>query len=378
MRIKHLLLFFTVLSYLLSCKSDNNNFVIIGNITGMPEQNVVLEQLSANDVITILDSVKSDKDGHFEFSEVANEIGLYRLHFKSHKFILLSIDKGNLKIIGDWNTIENYNVLGSPASENLKKLIVAYREQMRDYLSMSVVLDTLKTKGNDSILNVAKKEFEDMKVNFTRFIETYSDTTPYLPNAIFAARILNPVTEGKYLDLFTQTLTRRFPNTKMTKDFTEYYLKVISKSVKLTKIHKEILVNDLVSEINLPTPEGNFVALSSLRGRYVLLNFWAGWCEECRTENANILSVYNKFNSKNFTVYSVSLDEKKEEWSKAILEDKLLWTQVSDLKRMESPIALQYNVQAIPANFLIDPSGKIVAINLHGTKLAEKLNELLK
>ncbi len=378
MRKKHLLLFFTVFSYLLSCKSNNNNFVIIGNITGMPEQNVVLEQLSANDVITILDSVKSDKDGHFEFSEIANEIGLYRLHFKSHKFILLSIDKGNLKIIADWNTIENYNVLGSPASENLKKLIVAYREQMRDYNTMSVVLDTLKTRGNDSTLNVAKKDFEDMKVNFTRFIETYSDTTPYLPNAIFAARILNPVTEGKYLDLFTQSLTRRFPNTKMTKDFTEYYLKVISKSVKLPKLHKDIAVNDLVSEINLPTPEGNFVALSSLRGKYVLLNFWAGWCEECRTENANILSVYNKFNTKNFTIYSVSLDEKKEEWSKAIIEDKLNWTQVSDLKRMESPIALQYNVQAIPANFLIDPSGKIIAINLHGSKLTDKLNELLK
>jgi len=343
----------------------------------MPEQTVVLEQLNANDVITIIDSVHSDKNGHFEFSEVASEPGLYRLHFKYHKFILLSLERENVKVIADWNNIEKYNIAGSPASESLRKLIAAYRDQMRDFHTLNLVIDTLKARGSDSMVTVARKDIEDMNSRFTRYIENYSDSCSYLPNAVFAARILNPGTEMVFLDQFTQSLARRFPNTKMGKDFAEYYLKI---SVKPSKSHTPVSMNigEIVPEINLPTESGTMVALSSMRGKYVLLDFWASFCPPCREENPNIVKCYNKFKDKNFTIYGISLDDKKEDWLKAVKDDNISWTQVSDLKRWESPIVKLFGVDAIPTNFLIDPTGKIIAKNLRGDNLQEILQNYLK
>src|SRR4051812_38965794 len=117
MRLKLHFLIFIALSGLTACSSSNRKFNIIGNIAGMPEQTIVLEQLNANDIITIVDSERSKPDGHFELSGISPEQGLYRLHFHPGKFILLSIDKGNIKVTGDWNSFENYTVTGSAASE---------------------------------------------------------------------------------------------------------------------------------------------------------------------------------------------------------------------------------------------------------------------
>ena len=344
----------------------------------MPEDNVVLEQLNANDVTTVLDSVKSNKDGHFEFSEMTTEPGLYRLHFKSHKFILLSLDAENVKVIADWNSIEKYNIAGSPSSENLKRLISTYRDQMRDFHTMNIVLDTLKAKGNDSMLGVAKKDIADMNQKFTRYIENYADTTHYLPNAVFAARILNPASEIVYLDQFTQSLSHRFAGTKMAKDFAEYYLKVSAKPMQQLPKKQTISVGDMVPEINLTSSDGVLVAISSFKGKYVLLDFWASFCPPCRKENPNLVAMYKKYKDKGFAIYGISLDDTKENWDKAIKDDNITWTQVSDLKRWESPVAKQFGVDAIPANFLLDPTGKIIARDLQGEKLDEVLQNLLK
>lgn len=124
---------------------------------------------------------------------------------------------------------------------------------------------------------------------------------------------------------------------------------------------------------------GNPVKLSSLRGKYVLLDFWASWCGPCRQENPNVVRNYNKYKDKNFTILGVSLDRPggKADWQDAIKKDGLTWTQVSDLKYGDNEAAALYYVQAIPANFLLDPSGKIVAKNLRGSDLDDKLAELL-
>jgi thiol-disulfide isomerase/thioredoxin len=113
--------------------------------------------------------------------------------------------------------------------------------------------------------------------------------------------------------------------------------------------------------------------LSSFRGKYVLLDFWASWCGPCRGENPNVVAAYEKFKDKNFTVLGVSLDNQKEAWQKAIKSDGLVWTQVTDLKGWNSPAVATYNVHAIPSNFLIDPNGKIIAHDLRGSALEEKL-----
>ena len=122
---------------------------------------------------------------------------------------------------------------------------------------------------------------------------------------------------------------------------------------------------------------GKQVSLSSFKGKYVLVDFWASWCKPCRMENPNVLSAYERFKAKNFTVLGVSLDRSRDAWIKAIQDDKLAWSQVSDLKFWSNSVAQQYKIQQIPQNFLIDPNGKIIGKNLRGAELDTKLCALL-
>jgi peroxiredoxin len=370
--------FIAVLVLLASCKSGDRRFSIEGDIKDMPVQNVILEQLNANDIIAIVDSERSDKNGKFVISAIAPEPGLYRLHFQDNSFILLSIDKGVIKVNSDWKTIENYSVSGSAGSESLKKFIVAIREHLRDFNTLTVVMDSLKAQGKDSVLNVAKKDFEDLRVRFTGFVEHYADTTTFEPNAIFAARFLNSSSEGPFIGTFAQTLERRFAGTKMTRDFMEYYHKISSKE-KSNKVEKgRVDVGYDAPETSSPSPDGKLIALSDFKGKYILVEFWASWSPQCRKENPNLVKAYEKFKDKNFVIYSISLDNKKEDWVNAIQQDKLSWINVSELKGMNGDAAKLYGIETLPFNFLVDPTGKVIARDLRGEQLSEILRQFIK
>lgn len=342
----------------------------------MPQQNVYLEELGINEIV-IVDSAKTSKDGKFELSGTSPEEGLYRIRFEMQRYLLLSLDKGTVNVTSNWNQFENYNVEGSPSSASLKNFLSTVREHLRDFNTISIVMDSMRVQGNDSLLAAAKKDLQEMNIGFTRFIEQYADTTKSLPNALFAVQMLNPQVEMDYLNVFVQSMNSRFPKASMAKEFTDKFNKMMA-GMQQPSADNAPAIGQPAPEISLPTPDGKMISLSSLKGKYVLVDFWASWCGPCRKENPNVVSAFNKYKGKNFTVLGVSLDSDKDKWMNAIEKDGLTWPHISDLKGWESIAARTYNVNSIPANFLIDPQGNIIARDLREEALDAELSKVLK
>src|SRR5690606_30378501 len=183
--------------------------------------------------------------------------------------------------------------------------------------------------------------------------------------SLAAIMMIDPRTDFEFLDSLLTGLDSKYPDTKT----------IISLRQQLDEM-RSLAVGQPAPEIALPNPDGEIVKLSDLRGKYVLIDFWAAWCKPCREENPNVVRLYHQYKDQGFEVFGVSLDRTREAWVEAIEEDGLEWTQVSDLQYFNSEAAATYQVNAIPATYMIDPEGNIIAKDLRGVSLDNKLKEL--
>lgn len=250
--------------------------------------------------------------------------------------------------------LQAFNATTTPFDEQYKK---AYEEARQAYWKG----DSATMKKASMTLSTITKNKEAAEFNF---FKTHLDSEIALN---WLERKYNIVQEKSEAEKLFAQMSDRIKNSFAGKRY----------QAKLNAT-QAIEVNVMAPDFKAADKNGKEIALSSLRGKYVLLDFWASWCGPCRKENPNVLKAYNAYKDKNFTVLGFSLDERKDAWTKAVEADKMPWTQISDLKAWNSPIAAKYGVQAIPSNFLIDPNGKIIATNLRGAKLEAELAKVLK
>ena len=189
--------------------------------------------------------------------------------------------------------------------------------------------------------------------------------------------VLNPTEDLEYYEMVDKDLFAKYPKSQYAQGLHTTIAQIKEQATMEKAAGNTTAIGSLAPEIELTNPDGKVIKLSDYRGQYVLLDFWASWCRPCRGENPNLVADYAKYHSKGFEIFQVSLDKTKEAWVNAIAKDKLDWIHVSDLKYWDAAPAKLYNVRSIPASFLLDKEGKIIATNLRGSALGDKLSELL-
>lgn len=377
---KKILLLVSAVALLASCNKAETEYVISGTIKGIADgQTVVLEKQDSTGQIKPIDTAKIEK-GKFTFTGSAAEPEMHLIQVQNAMgkvpFIL---ENGDIEMEINKDSVQNTKVTGTYNNDELtsyKESGMKIQKKMMKFQQDNMAKMQEAGRNQDTItMNSLRKEYSKFQEEFMKQSEDYVSSHP---KAFISALIVDGMFGQMNPDVakikkFYNAFDPSVKNTKPGKGIA----KKLAELEKAQNASAATGVGSTAPDFSAATPDGKTVSLKESMGKVTLIDFWASWCKPCRAENPNVVALYNEMHAKGFNIIGVSLDKDATAWKDAIAQDKLVWNQISNLKYWDEPIAKTYGIQSIPATFLLDANGKIVAKDLRGDALKAKVSELL-
>lgn len=316
-----------------------------------------------------LDSVFLSDQNKFQFERAATQSRLLSVRIGNNKYPIILTPGEDVKFQADLQNPEAYQIEGSDLSIALQDFapVTARKEFVEDSLQSEFIKRTTN-KTEVEIENLRSEYLHEYKKSmqfYTQQALSFAQKNDNLAG-FYAVSLIDPEVSEKELIDYSDQIKDKFANSAIVKQFLDEVEKL-----------KRLAVGMPAPEFEAYTPNNKTIKLSDFKGKFVLVDFWASWCVPCRKENPNLVRIYNTYHEKGFDILSVSLDNNPGSWMRAIQEDNLGWTNVSDLKAWSSDLIIDYRIKAIPSSVVLDPEGKIIAKNLRGRELEELLSAIL-
>lgn len=372
---KKFLLVVAVAAGVFSCnKTEEGVFVLEGTVKGVDGKNIILERQDDSLGVIPVDTVKIE-NGKFKFTGTADEPGMFSLAIddEQNKSYLI-VESGNIKMEINRDSIFLNKVSGTYNNEQLTEFSsqgLAFNKKMQDFQTQNqAVMVAAQNKNDTASMNKLRREFQvirdEMEANNEKYVREHPKAfiSVLLIGNMF--RVMEP--DMKKIDELYDNL---HPDVKKTSA-----AKTLAKRIA---DFKKVGIGKPAPDFSAPNPEGKLIKLSESMGKVTIIDFWASWCAPCRIANPELVALYNEFHDKGLNIVGVSLDRPGQEnqWKEAIAKDKLTWTQVSNLKFWDDPIAAQYGVKSIPQMFIVNEYGIIIAKDLKGDALRNKIAQFL-